>query len=128
VKRLREIEKRRSDLIELAADGLIAREEVRARLAPLDEDLSRLRREADLLVGQVEREKGALRDARMVLRALREAAPEALDELDAAGRREFYRDVELKVMAHQDGSLTMSWLVDLNLGEFGWEDVRTSTR
>jgi ParB-like chromosome segregation protein Spo0J len=128
VKRLREIEKRRSGLLELAADGLISREEVRTRLAPLDEDLSRLRREADLLAGQEEREKGALRDARTVLRALREAAPEVLDELDAAGRREFYRDVELKVMAHQDGSLTMSWLVDLNLGEFGWEDVRTSTR
>jgi site-specific DNA recombinase len=128
LKRLREVEKRRSGLIELAADGLIAREELRARLGPLDEDLSRLKSEADLLAGEADREKGALRDARMVLRALKEATPGALDDLDAAGRREFYRDVELKVMAQKDGSLTMSWLVGLELGELRCQDEVTSTR
>jgi hypothetical protein len=62
---------------------------------------------------------------RAILKELKKAGPEALD---AAGRRQLCEDVELKVVAHQDKSLTMTWLVDFNLGEFGWEIAGTSTR
>jgi hypothetical protein len=64
----------------------------------------------------------------MALRMLREVAPKALDDLDAERRREFYRDVELKALVNADGSVKLTWLVDLETGEVRWETAGTSTR
>ena len=126
--RLSEIERRRDALIDLALDGPLSKEELRGRLAPLDEDLARLRSEADTLTSRQEREGNVTRDARMVLRALKEVAPQALDDLDGEGRRELYRDIRLKVLSERDGSLRLSLLVDLDTGAIRWETVGTSIR
>ena len=44
-------------------------------------------------------------------------APEAQNSLDASCRRRLYYGVELKVVAHGDESLTITWLVDLEIQE-----------
>ena len=106
----------------------MSRRELSEKLAPLDAQIGALRIARDALLSESKRAEGAARDARAVLEGLRRTGPDALDALDAAGRRQLYRDLELKVVAHQDRSLTMTWLVDLNLGEFGWETAGTSRR
>jgi hypothetical protein len=128
LRHLHEIERKQDGLIEMGAEGIISKEEVRVRLAPLDEDLGNLRAEAEQLASRQEREKAVLRDARMTLRVLHELAPQALDDLNGEGRREFYRDVGLKVLSNRDGSLRLSWLVDLEMGVIRWENGEMSTR
>ena len=127
-KHLTELRSRRDGYLELAADGLMPRPEFAGKLRPLDAQIAALAAELESLTSETRRREGVAKGAREILEALKSAGPDALDSLDAAGRRQLYEDIELKVMAHQDGSLTMTWMVDLKLGEFGWEDVRTSTR
>lgn len=43
-------------------------------------------------------------------------------------RREFYRDVGLKVLSDRDRSLRLTLLVDLDMGAIRWETEGTSTR
>lgn len=112
--RLEELKKRRTGLVELAADGDIPRDELRDRLPPLDGEISALKREVDAL--HRERSEGLQEDARMVLRRMRETAPEVLDSLDSRGRRLLYRDLGLKVFLNEDKSLSVSWLA-MPLGE-----------
>lgn len=74
---------------------------------------------------EARRTEDATRSVRAILEGLKKAGPgfTGLRRPKAA-----LRGVELKVVAHQDKSLTMTWLVDLNLGEFGWEIEGTSRR
>jgi hypothetical protein len=127
-KYLGELRKRRDGYLELAADGLMPRPELAEKLRPLDAQIAALTAEVEGLSVEARRREGAAKGARAILKGLKESGPDALDALDAAGRRQLYEDVELTVVARGDGSLTMTWLVDLNLGEFGWENAGTSTR
>lgn len=114
--------------IDLAANGLMPKDELREKLRGLDAQISALKGE----VGELRRDAGREHDERTratsTLQRLREIGPEMLDLLDASQRRRFYGDLNLEVMAHRDGSFTLTWLVGLDLGEIWWEGDRTSTR
>jgi hypothetical protein len=82
--------------------------ELSEKLGPLDTQISTLAKEIEELSTEARRAEDATRSARAILEGLKKAGPEALDALDAADRRQLYEDVELKVVAHQDKSLTMT--------------------
>jgi hypothetical protein len=94
--------------IDLAADGLIPKDELREKLSGLDAQISALKGEYGELAREAGREDAARRNATATLQRLREISPEMLDLLDGAQRRRFYGDLNLEVMAHQDGSFTLT--------------------
>lgn len=114
--RLAELERRRDGLVDLAADGDISRQELREKLPPLDAQISALKSDAEAL--RKEREKLAVvqEDFRLMLSRRKAQAPGVLDSLDAKGRWELYRDLDLKVIANPDRTLTLTWLAGLDLG------------
>ena len=125
---LRELERRRSGYIDLAADKLMPKDELREKLSTLDAQISALKGEYAELAREAQREDGERARASATLQMLREFSPEMLDLLDGAQRRQFHADLDLEVMARQAGSFTLTWLVGLDLGEIWWETEGTSTR
>jgi chromosome segregation ATPase len=104
-----ETDLKRARYQEMAAADLIIFEELRARLAELDEMRSTAERELKALrnlqehVNELEQERDALLDS------LAEVTPEALDALTADERHQLYRLLRLKVTTSlEDGSLEAS--------------------
>jgi hypothetical protein len=68
---------------------------------------------------------GAKEDERIMLRRLETGLPDDLDALTPPQRRELYKKLGLTVLANGDGSLTLSWMVDLELGVIRCREERT---
>lgn len=103
--RLAEADRRRSGYLDLAADGLMERGELRAKLAALGE----VREAAERGLRAVEGREARLRDLEREKDALLEehagAMPEALEALTAEDRHEAYHALGLDVRSHKDGTL-----------------------
>jgi hypothetical protein len=89
----------------MAAEGLIEGDELRAKLAALEETRQAARRGLAILEGrracvaQMERDKDAL------LEQYENVAPDALDTLTPEERQEFYKTLKLRVTVGVDGTL-----------------------
>jgi hypothetical protein len=94
--KLAEVDRKRARYQEMAAEDLIDLDELRARLADLDET----RRTADL-------ELRDLRGRQEQIRQL-EQDKDALDELDAGERHRVYAMLRVEVRVAPDGSLEVS--------------------
>jgi DNA repair exonuclease SbcCD ATPase subunit len=127
-RRLFELEKRRDGLIDLAADGFVAKEELRARLVSVDAQIDALREEASGLQRRSEWAREREQNERAVLKRLEAMAPEAVDSLQGSHRRRAYAHLGLKVMVHQDKGRIITWFVDQEIGRIGCHNERTSTR
>src|SRR5215218_2582896 len=107
--KLSELDRKRSGYLDLAADGLMAREELRAKLAAVEETRETARRELAGLqeqrqsLAQLEHEKEAL------LAHYEAITPAALRDLDPEERSRFYRLLGLKVTARPEGGLEVSY-------------------
>jgi site-specific DNA recombinase len=123
--RLGELEKRRDGLINLAADGLIGGAELADRLTPLDAQIGALNEESDELGREGERAGARRENERLLLRRLETLAPEAVAGLDAPERRRAYKSLGLRVVAHRDKSLIITWFMDLQIGRIGCPDEGT---
>jgi site-specific DNA recombinase len=123
--RLGELERRRDGLINLAADGQIGGTELADRLTPLDAQIKALKEESDEPGLEGERAGARRENERLLLRTLETLAPEALDTLDAPERRRAYKSLGLRVVAHQDKSLIITWFMDLQIGRIGCPDEGT---
>ncbi len=97
-------------------------------MPPLRPVIGALGDEVEAIRGEEEREKAKARDARLLARGLMPASAEDLDALTPAQKRELYKRLGLTVMAHADGSLTITWFVDIDLGELRCQEEGTSTR
>ena len=86
---LRELERRRAGYIDLAADGLMPKDELREKLSGLDAQISALRGERGELAREAQREEDERARASATLQMLREFSPEMLDLLAGAQRRRF---------------------------------------
>jgi site-specific DNA recombinase len=108
LRKLAEADRKRSSYQDLAAEGLIAFDELRAKLAYLEETRQNAEKELETLkhrqryLEQLERDKDAVLEtyARMV--------PEALDALTPDERHRFYKMLRLRVTAYSDSSLEVS--------------------
>ena len=126
--RLQELEKRRDGLIDLAADGIMGREELRERLAPLDAQIGALKEEADGLERQEDLSRQRERNEGLVLKRLEAMSGEGLDRIKGANRRRAYDQLDLEVLAHRDKSLIITWFMDQEIGRIWCQNDRTSTR
>ena len=143
--RIAEVDRKRAAYQDLVADGLMEREELRAKL----DALSRQRTAAEEELKALEERRNKIRELQLsrekILARYREAAPEELEKADGKQRRAVYNTLGVTVWAARttedsiriemsalggealaDGGLKIS-------GAFGeeipvWEDVRTSTR
>jgi len=99
-------ERKRSGFQDMAAEGLITLEELREKLAGLDE----LRETAERELRAIEGRKDALRQLEQDRDALIEhyatMAPEALDSLTPEERHQLYEILRLRVTADEDRNLT----------------------
>jgi len=111
--KLAEADRKRARYQEMAVDDLITFDELRARLAELDNTRRVAERELEALRNREERivELEADRDA--LLDSLAGIAPAALDSLAPEERHHVYKVLKLRVVAHPDEALEVS-------GAFGY--------
>lgn len=126
--RLRELKKRREGLIDLTLDGPLSKADLSERLIPLDAQIKGLGEDAEGLRREVQMLRGAEEDERVMLRRLEVGLPEDLDALPPSQRRELYRRLGLKAVANRDGSITLTWLMDVELEVSRCQEEGTSTR
>jgi len=108
LEQLAEAERKRSGFQDMAAEGLITFDELRAKLAALEETRTTAERELASLrsrrevIEELERDRDTLLEhyAKMV-----PEAPEALEELTAEERHQVYQMLRLEVYIHPDGYL-----------------------
>ena len=109
LEKLSEVARKRTAFQDMAAEGLTTFDELRAKLADLEETRETVKRELAALediresIEQMERDKDAVLDYHVTL------APEALDELTSEERHGLYKMLRLVVFAYPDGSLEADW-------------------
>lgn len=108
VRKLSEADRKRSGFQDLAAEGLITLDELRAKLAQLEETRKTAKRELEILKYRQRHLEELERDKDTVLETCARMAPEVLDALTPEERHQFYKMLRLLVTAHPDGSLEVS--------------------
>jgi hypothetical protein len=99
----------------MAAEGLITFDELRTKLAALEETRQTARRELATLEGRSERLRALERDRDALLENYAEIMPEALDTLEPEDRHCVYKMLRLKTVAFPDGTLEVSGALKENL-------------
>jgi site-specific DNA recombinase len=100
--------RKRSGFQNMAAEGLITFDELRAKLAELEEDRETAQRELETLARRQRRIERLEEDAEEVMRSYAGMLPENLRTLDPKERHEVYRMLRLRVAAYPDGTLLAS--------------------
>jgi site-specific DNA recombinase len=102
------LERKRSGFQDMAAEGLITFDELRVKLAGLEEDLGTAQRELETLAQRQQRIERLEEDAEQVMRSYAGMMPENLLTLEPKERHEIYRMLRLRVAAYPDGTLLAS--------------------
>jgi hypothetical protein len=106
--RLTDVERKRASFQDMAAEGLITFDELRAKLAALEETRQTARSELVALEGRTERLRALERDREALLENYAEMMPEALDVLEPEERHRVYNMLRLRAVAFPDGALEVS--------------------
>lgn len=106
--RLEEIAHKRARAQDLALDGLLTREELRAKLSELDEARGTIQRELKACAQRTKRLKALEQDRDAALAAFVESVPEELDRLTPEERHRIYKMLRLRVDVQGDGRLEIS--------------------
>jgi site-specific DNA recombinase len=101
--KLTEVDRKRSSYQDQQAEGLITLDELRSKLAVLEETRSTARRELAALKECRERIEHLEQDANALLEHYASMVPEALDGLTPEERHRVYRMMRLKVTMYADG-------------------------
>jgi hypothetical protein len=107
--KLAEVEGKRARYQEMAAENLVTFEELRARLAELDERRETAERELAAIRGHEEYILALERERDALLDSLEAEAPEALDSLEPDQRHHWYRLLRLEAVVDEDGNVEVSW-------------------
>ena len=102
------LERKRSGFQDMAAEGLITFDELRVKLAGLEEGLETAQRELETLAQRQQRIERLEEDAEEVMRSYAGMIPENLLTLEPKERHEIYRMLRLRVVAYPDGTLLAS--------------------
>ena len=106
--KLAEADRKRSGFQDMAADGLITFDELRGKLATLEETRAVAERELDGLRHRCEHLDSLERNKEAVLENYAALAPKALDSLTPEERHRLYKMLKLRVNVDLDGSLEVS--------------------
>lgn len=113
--RLQRLERRKGGYLDLAADGDMSREELRAKLADLDEE----RKEFEKALKQVQARKDSLRDARRRQAAVRYLVGRLGDVYlmcaSFEDRRRLYQALGLRADVDKDGTIRLSGFFERDL-------------
>ncbi len=112
LEKLAETDRRREGYLDLAADGLMEKDELRAKLAALEETRETAERELRAIEGRKSRLRDLERDKEVLLAEYADIMPEALDALNPEERHAVYGKLRLKVVVQRDGSLEVSGTFD----------------
>jgi hypothetical protein len=103
--RLAARDRKRGGYLDLAAEGILDRDELRAKLAELQEDRERANREIAAIEGRRERLEQMERDRETVMEHYAGMIPGSLDDLGPEERHQIYKMLRLEVLAYPDKSL-----------------------
>jgi len=106
--KLSEADRKRSGFQDMAAEGLVTLDELRTKLAALEEARETAQRELEILARRRERAEDLERDKEMVLEHYAAMAPGVLDNLAPEERQRFYMLLRLRVIVEIDGDLRLS--------------------
>jgi hypothetical protein len=108
MERLAEIERKREGYWDLAADGDMPKELMRAKIIELDEQRKTIERELETLRKRDEYLEELGRDRDALLASRMDVAADALDSLTSEERHQFYKLIKLKVVSPPSGTLEVS--------------------
>jgi site-specific DNA recombinase len=116
-KKLSEIGRKRANFQDLAAEGLMTKQELRSKLDNLELARETAERELRLVSERSERLSALERDAEHLLEAYEKRCVEALDDLSPEERREVYKLLDLTVETHPDGRLEAAWALNASVSK-----------
>ena len=119
LEKLAALDRRRGGYLDLAAEGLMARDELRAKLAELAEAREAAERGLAAVEGRKERLERAERDRDAVLEHHARFVPAALDALSPEERHQLYKLLRLEVLGYPDKSLEVSGAILVGGGDPG---------
>ena len=108
LEKLSEIDCKRSRYIDLAADGIMSRDELKTKLARLEESRETAEKELKALRTRQEKLEELQREKDTVLEHYTTLAPEALDSLAPEEQHRLYRMLRLKIVAHLDETIELT--------------------
>ena len=106
--KLAEVGRKRDGYLDLAADGIVGRDELRTKLAALEETRETAERELDALRRRTERLERLERDRDGLIETYASLVPGAIDALGSEGRHRVYKMMGLKALLGADGALELS--------------------
>jgi hypothetical protein len=113
--KLAEAERKRSGFQDMAAEGLITLDELRAKLAGLEETRTTARRELESLSQRREKLAELERNRDTLLVHYAGMVPEALDELTPEERHRIYEMLRLRAVATLDGTIEVTGVLGKNV-------------
>jgi hypothetical protein len=108
LQKLSEVDRKRSGYLELAAEGFLGHDELRTKLAALEETRELAERELRTLQGRSELLESLEREKDTVIERYAGLVPDALEKLSPRERHQVYRMLHLRVVAHLDDKLEVS--------------------
>jgi site-specific DNA recombinase len=111
LEKLAETDRKRSGFQDMAAEGLITFDELRAKLADLDDTQATARHELEVLERRREYLESLERNKETLLDNYAALAPEALNSLTPEQRHHLYKILRLRVEINLDGSLEVGGML-----------------
>ena len=116
--KLSEIGRKRANFQDLAAEGLMTKEELRSKLHNLELASEAAERELQRVLEYSERLSALEEDDEDPLEVYKERRIEALEDLSPEERREMYKLLDLTVEAYPDGRLEAAWALNASVSKF----------
>jgi len=108
LERLSALDRKRDGYLDLAAEGIMGRNELRIKIAELEEDRELAEREIAAIEGRRQRLDQMERERVAVMEYYAGAVPGSLDDLGPEERHQVYKMLRLEVLAYADKSLEVS--------------------
>jgi site-specific DNA recombinase len=105
LEKLAALDRKRSGYLDLAAEGIMDLDELRSKLADLQEFRETAKRELAAIEGRKQRLEELERDRDVLMERYAEVVPGSLDALTAEERHQLYKMLRLEVVALPDKSL-----------------------
>ena len=129
--RLEKLERRRSNLIDMGADGTIGREDLRTKLAEADEERDSLRRAIREAAGRGKELKRLRRERGVLAGRFRTMRGMGLRHLPPEERRTAYDALRLTAHVDEKGDVRITGIFDADLTEFlptSWAVAKAGAR
>jgi site-specific DNA recombinase len=119
LEKLAALNRKRSGYLDLAAEGIMGRDELKSKLAELQEFRQTAERELAAIEERKERLEQMERDRNVLLERYAGVVPESLNALTSEERHQLYKMLRLEVVAYPDKSLEVSGAIVGGGGEGG---------